>query len=351
MLAGMPTLRTRRRNLTLRTPVRTSWGEMRRREVIDVRLTWDEEDYGLGEAAPLEHRDGVALPAVAAALGAYAEVLRRMPADAPHAELLAACAAERDLPQALAAIDLALWDRAGRRAGRPVSRLLAADPARAVQVAVVLWSRDPVFAAAEGYRAATAGARCVSVRVGVGDDLARLVAVRQAVGPDVAIRIDAAGAWSDSGEAHAALETLAEAGVELVEDPVSDGVEVADLARHSPIPVAVDAAMLGSPAAGTPDLVRLSIGRCGGITGLVTAARAAARAGARSYVASNLDGPLGLAAGLQAAAALLAEHRLPACGLATVGMFAEHAHMLPVENGRIDVPSEPGLLGTTTQVK
>ncbi len=55
MLIGMPTLRTRRRFLALRTPVRTTWGEMRRREVIDVRLSWDEDedDYGLGEAAPL----------------------------------------------------------------------------------------------------------------------------------------------------------------------------------------------------------------------------------------------------------------------------------------------------------
>ena len=347
----MPTLRTRRRSLALRTPVRTSWGELRRRELIDVRLSWDEDDYGLGEAAPLEHRDGVAMPAVSAALEAYAEVLRRMPSEAPHAELLAACAAERPLPQALAAIDLALWDRAGRRAGKPVAHLLTDDSARAVPVAAVLWSRDPVFAAAEGYRAAMAGARCVSVRVGVGDDLARVAAVRQAVGPRVAIRIDAAGAWSEAAEALGALEALAEADVELVEDALADGMEVAGLAHDGPIPVAVDAFALGHPAARTAQYVRLTVSRCGGITRLLAAARSAARAGARPYVAANLDGPLGLAAGIQAAAALLAEQPLPACGLATVGMFSEHAHMLPVENGRIDVPSEPGLLGTTTQVK
>ena len=321
---------------------------MRRREVLDVRLTWDEDDHGLGEAAPLEHRDGVPMAAVAAAMDAYAEILRRMPAEAPHDELLAACAAERPLPQALAAIDLALWDRAGRRAGRPVARLLTTDPARAVPVSAELWSRDPVFAAAEGYRATMAGYRCVTVRVGVGDDVARAVAVREAVGPRIAIRLDAAGAWHHPAEALAALEALSEAGIELVEDPLQDGADVAELAHESPIPIAVDALGDGAPA---PEYVRLSVSRCGGITALLATARAATRAGALVYVASNLDGPLGLAAGVQAAAALQDERPWPACGLATLGMFAEHAHMLPVDNGRIDVPSEPGLLGTTTQVK
>jgi L-alanine-DL-glutamate epimerase-like enolase superfamily enzyme len=347
----MPKLRTRRRRLALRTPVRTSWGEMREREVLEVRLTWDDGDFGLGEAAPLEHRDGVATAAVAAALEAYGEVLRRLPADASHAEMLAACAAERPLPQALAAIDLALWDRAGRRARRPVARLLAPDAVRAVPVTADLWSRDPVFTAAEAYRAVMAGHSCVRVRVGMGDDVARVNAVRGAVGPRVAIRIDAAGAWRDRAEALAALEALAEAGIEFVEDPLGDRDEIPDLERESPIAVAVDAGAAAARDSPAPEFVRLTVSGCGGISGLLAAARASAQAGARPYITSNLDGPLGLAAGVQAAAALLAERPLAPCGLATLGMFAEHAHMLPVENGRIDAPSEPGLLGTTTQVK
>ncbi|CAA9482642.1 MAG: hypothetical protein AVDCRST_MAG38-2115 [uncultured Solirubrobacteraceae bacterium] len=347
----MPTLRVRPRRLALRAPVRTFWGEMRERELLEVRLTWDGDDHGLGEAAALEHRDGVSTPAVRAALEAHAEVLRRMPPAASHSDLLAACAAERPLPQALAAIDLALWDRAGRQAGRPVARLLADDAARAVPVSAMIWARDPVFAAAEAYRAAMAGHRCVRVRVGVGDELARVVAVRQAVGPDIAIRIDAAGAWQHPAEALAALEPLAEAGIELVEDLLADAGESAGLVGESPIPVAVDGDGSGIQDDLAPAFVRLTISRCGGITGLLAAARAARRSGARPYLASNLDGPLGLAAGVQAAAVLLAESPMPACGLATLGMFVEHTHMLPVENGSIDVPSEPGLLGTTTQAK
>ena len=340
-----------RRSLALRTPVRTAWGELRERELIDVRLTWDEHDHGLGEAAPLEHRDGVPMPAVTAALEAYAEVLRRMPAHASHAELLAACAAERPLPQALAAIDLALWDRAGRLAGKPVARLVAPRAARAVPVSADLWSRDPVFTAAEAYRAVMAGHSCVRVRVGVGDDVARVAAVREAVGPQVAIRIDAAGAWRHPAEALARLDALAEAGVEMVENPLPDNADVVELAPDSPIPVALDRGPADCSGAAPASFVRLTISGCGGITELVAAARTAAQGGARPYVASNFDGPVGLAAGVQAAAALLAEGPIPACGLGTLGMFVEHAHMLPIDNGDIDVPSEPGLLGTTTRVR
>ena len=112
--------------LVLRAPLRTSWGELRERDLLRVRLAWADDDFGVGEAAPLEPYDGVPLAAVAAALQVYESVLAAADRGAGHAELLAACAPERDLPQALAAIDLALWDRAGRRAGRPVAHLLAA---------------------------------------------------------------------------------------------------------------------------------------------------------------------------------------------------------------------------------
>ena len=348
----MPHLRVDAARLPLRTPLRTTWGELHQRDVLTVRLIWDEDDYGSGEAAPLEHHDGVSLPAVRAALEVHREVLRRMPAGASHAEMLAACAAERPLPHALAAIDCALWDRAGRLAGQPVAELLDRAAHRGVPVHATIGAHDPIFAAAEAYRAAMAGYSCVKVRVGAGDDAARVMAVRQAVGGRVAIRIDAGGAWRDARAALAVLETLTAAGIELAEEPLADDGELAELRRESPIPIAVDAFDPESPAGDSgPEVVRLRVAACGGITGLLRQAREARRAGAQVYVASSFDGPLGVAAGIHAAAALRAQGPIPACGLATLGMFHEHAHMLPVDNGSVQVPSEPGLLGTTTRVK
>ncbi|HWT21871.1 MAG TPA: hypothetical protein VN213_00035, partial [Solirubrobacteraceae bacterium] len=92
----MARLEVRTVRLPLRAPLRAAWGELRTRELLHVRLAWSEDDFGLGEAAPLEPYDGVPLGAVAAALEAYGRVLRDAAPGESHADLLAACADERD---------------------------------------------------------------------------------------------------------------------------------------------------------------------------------------------------------------------------------------------------------------
>ena len=63
-------------------------------------------------------------------------------AAAPHgAELLDACREAADVPQALAAVDLALWDRAGSREGRSVGRAATDAPAREVPVNATIAAR------------------------------------------------------------------------------------------------------------------------------------------------------------------------------------------------------------------
>jgi L-alanine-DL-glutamate epimerase-like enolase superfamily enzyme len=83
----------------------------------------------------------------------------------------------------------------------------------------------------------------------------------------------------------------------------------------------------------------LKVTRCGGITGLVDAARRARKAGYRVYLASMLDGPLGIAAALHAAAVIRPDY---ACGLATLGLF-DRPDPLPPVDGRVAVPDGPGL--------
>src|SRR4051794_16767677 len=149
--------------LALRDPLVTAWGTLSEREIVRVRL-----GEGVGEAAPLEPYDGVPMAAVLAALDAYGAVLAGGPADP-----LAACRAERDLPQALAAIDIALWDAAGQREGRPVCELLG-GAMRPVPVNALVGAEDRAGAARAAARAVEAGYRCVKVKVGIGDDAGRL---------------------------------------------------------------------------------------------------------------------------------------------------------------------------------
>ena len=342
----MPRLEVTPERLVLRTPLRSAWGELRERELLRVRVAWADDDFGLGEAAPLEPYDGVPAAAVAAALQAYGAVLAGADPGAGHRELLAACARERELPAALAAVDLALWDRAGRRIGRPVAQLLAAGAATSVAVNATLGADDRAGAAAEAGAAAAAGFGCVKVKVGIGDDAARIAAVRAALGPEVALRVDANGAWTSPGEALANLRALAPAALEYAEEPVH-GVDALRAVRAaSPVPIAIDESAVepGAAAAGAADAVCLKISRCGGITGLLRDARDARAAGSAVYVASTFDGPLGVAAGVHAAAALAATGPIAHCGLATLGLFEGWEDVLAPVRGAIAVPAGPGLL-------
>ncbi len=93
-----------------------------------MTLTDEDGVEGHGEAAPLQSYDGVSLARVESALQRYERVLADA-RDMNGMQLIEACRRVDDLPQALAAIDMALWDRAGRRAGKPVAELLTDDPA------------------------------------------------------------------------------------------------------------------------------------------------------------------------------------------------------------------------------
>jgi L-alanine-DL-glutamate epimerase-like enolase superfamily enzyme len=291
--------------LTVRTatyPVRidAAWGSLREREIITVRLDFPDGTYGEGEAAPLEPYDGVPTAAVIAALDAYGQI------DAPPNDLLEACRQERDLPQALAAIDLALWDRRARLHNTTIAKLIAPDALDAIRVNATIGAEDRAGAADAAARAARQGFTCVKVKVGIGDDAGRVAAVRAAA-PEVLIRVDANGAWVTPAEALANLRALAPIGIELCEEPIHGERELAQVRRESPIPIACDETF----APGSVDVVCLKVAR-GGITAVLDAARQAEDV----YLASTYDGPIGLRAAVHVAAGLkITRH----CGLASGG--------------------------------
>lgn len=137
---------------------------------------------------------------------------------------------------ALSGVDLALWDLAGKRAGRPVYELLGGlkhpeIPAYASIDAVVTDEVECGFEHIKLHLQRLTGGPQASI------DAVR--AAREKVGPDVKLYTDAFLAWD--------LETtlrLAEAfvpyGIEWIEEPLSpddlDGY--AELVRRSPIPIA-----------------------------------------------------------------------------------------------------------------
>jgi L-alanine-DL-glutamate epimerase-like enolase superfamily enzyme len=334
-------LRVARATVALREPMATAHGELRERDLFTIELEAADGAVGRGEAAPLEPYDGVPADVVALALERYVRVVAELPEASSGMQVIDACRAEADLPQALAAIDLALWDRAGRREGKPVAALLADDLLAEVTVNATIGAADRAGAAEAAAAAAAGGFSCVKVKVGIGDDAGRVAAVRAAAGPRMALRLDANGAWTVD-EAVRSIEALHAVGLELVEEPVHGIRALRAVRERTTARVAMDetAAEPGALASAAADAVCLKVARCGGISATLAAASLVRATGAEPYIASTLDGPLGIAAALHCAAALRVE--LP-CGLATLALL-DVEDLLPVRGGAIAVPPGPGLL-------
>jgi L-alanine-DL-glutamate epimerase-like enolase superfamily enzyme len=331
------------RRLRLAEPLRSSYGTVSERALLAVSLTDADGVTGHGEAAPLQAYDGVGLERVEAALRRYVPVLEAAEA-IDHGRLLDACRQLDKLPAALAAIDLALWDRAGKRAGKPVARLLNESPAREVEVNATLTATEPQHAFEQAASAVREGFACIKLKVGIGDDGERVAAVRAAAGPQAALRLDANGAWGVE-EAVVAIEALAPAGLELVEEPTHGLRAIGEVHERVSTPIALDesAAEPGALGSRAADAVCLKISRCGGISGLIAAAGLVRASGADIYLASTLDGPVGIAAALHAAAALASRSPILPCGLVTLSLFEGLENPLRARDGRISAPTAPGL--------
>ncbi len=323
-----------------RQPIATAYGTLTERAVLVLRLRDEDGNEGLGEAAPLPGYDGRTLEEAETAIRAELAALGHLAAAGTEG----ADVDEPAVPQGAAALDIASLDLTSRIEGRPIAELETERPSASIPVNATITATDRAGAAAEASAAAKAGFDTVKLKVGVGDDAGRVAAVRAAVGSDVAIRIDANGAW-DVEEAVAALRSVAPSRLELCEEPVHGVAELAALRERldGEIPIAMDetAREPDAIASGACDLVCLRVAGCGGIARLWVAAETAREAGSQVYVASTYDGPIGIAAGLHAAAALGPD--IPACGLATLPLFENLSDPFPARDGRIEVPRGPGL--------
>ncbi|MGN6744355.1 MAG: mandelate racemase/muconate lactonizing enzyme family protein [Amnibacterium sp.] len=178
---------------------------------------------------------------------------------------------------ALAGLDLALWDLAGRRAGLPVADLLGRhrhdQPVYGSGVNLH-YPLDELLAQARRWVDAGLGGAKIKVgRPDLAEDVERVAAVREVLGPDRALMVDANQRW-DLGTALAAAEALRPFDLTWLEEPLraDDTAGYARLRREAGVPIAQ-----GENAhtayrfrdlldAGAVDVVQPNIVRVGGIT-------------------------------------------------------------------------------------
>ncbi|HEY5332863.1 MAG TPA: mandelate racemase/muconate lactonizing enzyme family protein [Solirubrobacterales bacterium] len=293
--------------LPFKEPYVTARGTLLAREMVLLRIRDEDGVEGLGEAVPLSLRGGVTIETV----------VRELEAVEPGTEVGEEVEAALSAP-ARCALSTALLDLTEKREGSDAWHA-------AVRCNATLVNGEPAKVAAEAERWAADGFGTFKLKLGAGDDVAQVEAVRAALGDEVRIRVDANAAWSleEATEILTAVEPL---GIELAEQPVETIAEAAELAKRTRIWLAGDESIVtveDAEAAIRADSFSVTGVKLSKVGGFEAGREVAGRM--RSYVASALDGPVGIAISRRLAEWLdsprFADERL-AHGLATQRLFA-----------------------------
>ncbi|WP_024903303.1 muconate/chloromuconate family cycloisomerase [Robbsia andropogonis] len=202
------------------------------------------------------------------------------------------------------ALETALFDATAKRLNVPLSMLFGGAQHDALAVAWTLASGDTSRDIAEAEQMLEARRHCVfKLKIGarsVVDDVRHCAEIQRALGGGARIRVDLNQAWTET-QAVSGIAMLADAGVELVEQPISASnrrglKRLTDLAR---VPIMADEALHGTADAfalavdHAADVFALKIAQSGG---LLEAAHVAAIARAGNidlYGGTMLEGPIG----------------------------------------------------------
>ena len=341
-------------------PVQTSFGTMSDRPAVVVGVRSSEGAIGYGEAwcnfpAPAaEYRARLILSVLAPLM-----VGRPWPGPEAVFEHLSSVtrvvAIQSGEPgpfsQAVAGIDIALWDMAARRAGAPLWILLGGGR-RGGSVPAYASGIGPGGVVSQVRDAAEAGHRAFKLKVGFGEetDLANLEALRRELGPDAPIAVDANQAWSPE-EAAEWSRTLEAYGPIWLEEPIRadhpDPVWM-ELAAASPIPLAGGENLGGEGefrraiGAGALAVIQPDVTKWGGISGCLPVAREILGAG-RRFCPHHLGGGIGLMASAHLLAAAGGDGLLEVDSKPNPLREGLARPFPPLADGRLTLSEEPGL--------
>ncbi|TYB59498.1 mandelate racemase/muconate lactonizing enzyme family protein [Nonomuraea sp. PA05] len=180
--------------------------------------------------------------------------------------------------QALAAVDVALWDLKAKRAGLPLAKLLGAyrDSVRVYNTSGGYLQAPIEEVKEKAGQSLAGGIGGIKIKVGQPDmkeDLRRLAAVREHLGDEVPLMVDANQQW-DRASALRFGRQVEDLGLVWIEEPL----DAYDAEGHAQLAAALDTPIAtGEMLAGVTDLVRLvdlravdflqpDVPRVGGIT-------------------------------------------------------------------------------------
>lgn len=330
---------------------------MHTQTVVLVRLRCSDGSEGLGEATTIgglaygdESPEGVRL-----AIATYlAPLLIGQDADRPAAAMARVARSVVGNHFAKCAIETALYDALGRRLGVPVSELLGGRVRERLPVLWTLASGETATDISEA-EAMLAARRHEAFKLKIGkrplaEDVAHVAAIKRALGDRASIRVDVNQAW-DEATAKRGVAMLADAGVDLIEQPIARGSRsgMARLTAMGRTAIMADEALRGPAdafafaAESAADVLAVKIAQSGGLRAAKAVGEIADAAGVALYGGTMLEGAVGTIASAQ----LFATFPTLAFGTELFGplLLVEELLAVPLDYAdcTVGVPDGPGL--------
>lgn len=206
---------------------------------------------------------------------------------------------------AKSAVETALLDALGKRIGLPVSELLGGRQRNRLPVAWTLASGDTARDIAEGEKMLDLRRhRIFKLKIGaksLREDITHVAEIKGAFGDRAAVRVDVNMAWNEV-EAAWGMAALADAGCELVEQPVASASGLSRLVRRFPTALMADESLTGPESAFEiarvrgADVFAIKIEQNGGLFAAQRTAAIADAAGIGLYGGTMLEGAPGTVA-------------------------------------------------------
>ncbi|BAI74214.1 muconate cycloisomerase (plasmid) [Azospirillum sp. B510] len=330
---------------------------MKTQSVVIVRVTASDGVVGWGEGATIgglsygeESVEGMAL-----AIDTYmTPLLVGQDADRVAAAMTRIDAFVQGNNTAKCAVETALQDGVARRLGVPLAHLFGGRVRDRLACAWTLASGQSDLDIAEAERLLDARRHNIfKLKIGkrpLADDIAHIAAIKRALGDRASIRVDVNQAWSIT-DARRGLAALADAGADLVEQPVRRQhlPALARLTQDFPIAVMADEILRGADdafrvaAAAGADVFSVKLAQSGGVGPAAKVAAIAEAAGIGIYGGTMIETGVGTAAAAQLFATL---PRLE-WGTELFGplLFTDDFLVTPLryENFALVVPDGPGI--------
>ncbi|CAN5461176.1 mandelate racemase/muconate lactonizing enzyme family protein [soil metagenome] len=303
-------------------PVQTSFGIMRDRPAVLLRVTDPDGAHGWGEiwcnfpVVGAEHRARMAstyLPTLVCGKTWTSPQECFKAVSEQLAVLAIQCGEPGPIQQMVAGFDIAVWDLIARKASLPLWKLLNHELTVAPRIALYASGINPTHPERLAEAKLEEGYRAFKLKVGFGRgrDDANLRAVREVIGAESTLMVDANQAW-DLHESIEAGRRMAVHDLAWLEEPVRADASLdtwSQLAAAQPVSLAGGENVAGHASfdhfIATPGIaiVQPDIGKWGGFSGCIEVGRATVGQGKR-FCPHWLGGGIGLAASFHLKAAV-----------------------------------------------